>query len=1152
MKQFRKIRKKAMATFLSSALAMILVISMTGSVFASGTDSGMPVQGTGTAAASAESGSSPVYWGGTADLSWYNTTDTSFDLTTPEQLAGLAEIVNGTATNIAADDFSGKTINIQDNIYLDTDGLYTQGNGVFGKSPYLMTSVYYTVTGNKLWTPIGTGSVNNSTSFTAGNAFRGTFNGNGHEISGLYTDGSKDVQGLFGYVGHGAIVEDVKVSGCVAANTVAGAVVAVVDGATVKNCVNNAVVYASGGEVAGSGTENGISEGGYIGGITGLAEGTAEYPANFSYNVNNADVVCTNTAKGGNAGGIVGKVKDSQVGKMTRCLNNGAIEAYQYSGGILGSSGSNAFPISESVNHGTVIGASVKKAYIGGIAGLDYSPVSECYNTGDIHNTSDASDTTRFAGIVGDTNAEDGDVVSAGKITDCYSVGLVSLTGSGTLGVSGNIVGDQAFAPVNCYYLSSSSLANAIDQSNTTGLSQAEFQSKSAAANLGSYYGQDTENLNNGYPVLVWQTGNEPSDADGHAVSVGVFPSGSASVSVEKSTASTDETVKVNIDSVASGKKIKQVMVTDAYGISCDVTKVSDSEYSFAMPSSAATVNVLTENIISDGAKSYQLSLPDNLDAIWNISYDAGNDGSSLVPEGSTVYVTVKRDSTASSASVGGIEVIADGQDVACTVYKTASGGYSTIGEATYEFEMPSADAQIKLKADYDDLQLFTQDYGSTSSVLEKTFTRTQLNDIAQKDAVYYSAYDSMPAAVVGKGEKALSLTELLAQSGIDFGEGMSLRIGSADGFTMTLSYDYLYGSQRFYFPGIASGSAEGKIPIDAYLVLCGYQERCADLQAQNATIDDKVCDTAYACRFVFGQTVTDFNDGVPDNSHKTAGNFAKYVTSLTVVEDEAQPTDLSTAKVTLPSSVYAYTGNEVRPVPSVVLEGEKLTLGQDYAVSYQNNNKTGTAKVVVSGLGDYSGSASVGFTITPRAVKGLKTAASDSSDAIGLTWGKVSEGSGYEAWQYISGAWKRIWKAASPSATSLLTEKYVKAGSDKFRVRAYSVVNGRTIYGAYSSVLTVNVPGKAVIKKISQGSGYATVTWKKTELADGYQLFLKKAGGKTYVLAGSVKGKASTSQKIKRLTSGKTYYCKVRAYHLSGKVKVYGAFSTKKSVKVR
>ena len=48
---------------------------------------------------------STTRWDGAVDLSWYDGTDTEFTLTTPAQLAGLAELVNSNTT-----DFAGKTI----------------------------------------------------------------------------------------------------------------------------------------------------------------------------------------------------------------------------------------------------------------------------------------------------------------------------------------------------------------------------------------------------------------------------------------------------------------------------------------------------------------------------------------------------------------------------------------------------------------------------------------------------------------------------------------------------------------------------------------------------------------------------------------------------------------------------------------------------------------------------------------------------------------------------------------------------------------------------------------------------------------------------------------------------------------------------------
>ena len=57
------------------------------------------------------------------------------------------------------------------------------------------------------WTPIGT---------SYANAYTGTFNGNGHTISGLYIDSSdNDYKGLFGYVGTRGTVQNLSVSGSV-------------------------------------------------------------------------------------------------------------------------------------------------------------------------------------------------------------------------------------------------------------------------------------------------------------------------------------------------------------------------------------------------------------------------------------------------------------------------------------------------------------------------------------------------------------------------------------------------------------------------------------------------------------------------------------------------------------------------------------------------------------------------------------------------------------------------------------------------------------------------------------------------------------------------------------------------------------------------
>ncbi|MBQ2875813.1 MAG: hypothetical protein IJE25_02245 [Clostridia bacterium] len=95
-------------------------------------------------------------WDGVTDTSWYSESAKSFTITTPEQLAGLAKLVN------EGNDFSGKTVNLGGDIYL----------------------------GDREWTPIG----------TLDNNFSGTFNGNGYTVSGfIFRDPAVVYAGLFGY-----------------------------------------------------------------------------------------------------------------------------------------------------------------------------------------------------------------------------------------------------------------------------------------------------------------------------------------------------------------------------------------------------------------------------------------------------------------------------------------------------------------------------------------------------------------------------------------------------------------------------------------------------------------------------------------------------------------------------------------------------------------------------------------------------------------------------------------------------------------------------------------------------------------------------------------------------------------------------------------
>ena len=87
-------------------------------------------------------------------------------------------------------------------------------------------------------------------------------------------------------------------------------------------------------------------------------------------------------------------------------------------------------------------------------------------------------------------------------------------------------------------------------------------------------------------------------------------------------------------------------------------------------------------------------------------------------------------------------------------------------------------------------------------------------------------------------------------------------------------------------------------------------------------------------------------------------------------VDPEPSPVeiDISSAVIELDNTNFDYTGSEIEPeVTSVRLKGVTLSAGKDYEVSYSDNVNAGTAHCIITGIGEYSGSASKSFTIAPR-----------------------------------------------------------------------------------------------------------------------------------------------------------------------------------------
>ena len=189
----------------------------------------------------------------------------------------------------------------------------------------------------------------------------------------------------------------------------------------------------------------------------------------------------------------------------------------------------------------------------------------------------------------------------------------------------------------------------------------------------------------------------------------------------------------------------------------------------------------------------------------------------------------------------------------------------------------------------------------------------------------------------------------------------------------------------------------------------------------------------------------------------------------LVTKEGIVPPLDLEKidkGKVSIPYSSYTYSGKEIKPVPTVKNEkGVVLTAGKDYLVKYQNNIKVGygTAKIVITGTGDYTGTMTKYFTIKPA--KQDAPQLTTKNDSITVKWVADRSAVGYQIMYAKDSAFtKEVHSTTVTNSTSVNLTNIPKAGETWFvKVRLFITDNGKTSgtrYGNYSSVKSITVKG--------------------------------------------------------------------------------------------
>jgi C1A family cysteine protease len=191
--------------------------------------------------------------------------------------------------------------------------------------------------------------------------------------------------------------------------------------------------------------------------------------------------------------------------------------------------------------------------------------------------------------------------------------------------------------------------------------------------------------------------------------------------------------------------------------------------------------------------------------------------------------------------------------------------------------------------------------------------------------------------------------------------------------------------------------------------------------------------------------TVTDSDEITSAYSYGNAGNSSENEST------QVTKHNISDASFTLTKNA-TYTGGQIKPSVQVTYKGKKLG-SSDYTLKYSNNVNCGKATVTVTGKGDFKGSKTLAFTISPKKanVKSLKKGKKSFKVSLTANKGKVTG--------YLIGYSRNKnsgYKYKSTTKTSLKISKLKSKKKYYVKVRAYKSVGSSKLYGAWSSIKTV------------------------------------------------------------------------------------------------
>ncbi|MGI5824800.1 MAG: S-layer homology domain-containing protein [Bacillota bacterium] len=736
------------------------------------------VKGTGLQCVISGNTTEPVEgaWDGTTDISWYNRTDTEFHITTPEQLAGLAYIVNqGNELQLEGETAAQQETFTDKIIYLDND-IYLNAYKVSGEDPAAHQ-----------WPSIAGGDATKNQNAV----FDGVFDGQNHIIYNMYiydttsyNQYSARNRGLFGVTAEKAEIKNLTVQdGYVRAARSAGGIVGKTgnlkndtynaerdgDGTRITNChnVNTAVITSD-------------SKG--VGGICGAAWNFAVIS-----NCSNSGAVSSTGAYP--AGGIAGESEYI----IESCVNKGAVSSADgNAGGIVGSNKNAASAINNCYNTGKIDGKTA-----GGITAYQVGTSKNCYSNGLINGISAGAIFGEQSSLLSNSNNYYLDNVAQGvglltkgsdttvkkseaelkdlsdTLGDAYAAdskkineGYPILKWQAEKGYFMSAVSDKAIVRAGESF-TVSILVDSTDQSDFGGAQGVLTYDK----NLLVYEGVDS--ASDGFNC------NETSQGIAIAGfgSAKTIPDGGYSVSALKFRALSN--LSQGTHEAVFGL-VSAMVVPNGQQIGSEASAVGD------------TVKIQVGSSGSSDTAADSISVPDIKGAKAGVAITAVT----AVQKGGTTGGTW--------SAVGlpdGLKIDADTGKISGTPAKSGTFNYTVTYTTPNDKLTTSVDGTVKVSGKVEYVKELTVNVKYNNTTVKKTYTEADFESLGLKTQKY-SYIDNLPSVVIAEA-KGVYITDILDDMNISYTENSlsNIKFTATDGGTRNIKYADLSG---YYYPDLA------------------------------------------------------------------------------------------------------------------------------------------------------------------------------------------------------------------------------------------------------------------------------------------------------------------------------------------------------------